>query len=150
MYDAIDMAEGYLRERATRDRKVLLVVTDGNDNASVTSLDRVEKQAERGEVVIDAVGLFAENDSAHESKGHHELDRLAARTGGLAYYPTGIDQIETVALDLAQRIRNQYMIAYAPLNQSLDGSYRTIRVTAAGPQRLTVHTRAGYRATAGS
>jgi Ca-activated chloride channel homolog len=150
MYDAIDMAEEYLRAHATRDRKVLLILTDGNDNASATSLDRVEKQAERSQVVIDAVGLFSENDAAQVSKGRHELDRLVARTGGLAYYPTSVDQIETVALDLAQRIRSQYMIAYAPLNQSLDGSYRTIRVSVTAPQKLTVHTRPGYRATAGN
>ena len=148
MYDAIEMAEAYLAEHATRDRKVLLVITDGNDNASLTPLARIEQQAEGSGVVIDAIGLFADNDPGHASKGRHELDRLVARTGGLASYPTSVDQIEMVALDLAQRIRNQYMIAYAPLNQSLDGSYRTIRLTATGPPTFTVHTRAGYRATA--
>ena len=148
MHDAIDMAERYLREHATRDRKVLLVITDGNDNASVTPVDRIEQQAARSDTVIDAIGLFPERDPSKAKTAHHELDRLAERTGGVAYYPTSVDQVETVAVDLARQIRNQYTIAYAPLNQALDGSYRTIRLAVAGPERFSVHTRTGYRATA--
>jgi Ca-activated chloride channel family protein len=75
------------------------------------------------------------------------LDRLAERTGGMAYYPANIDAIGPVALDIARQIRNQYTIAYAPLNQALDDSYRTIRLAVSGPERLSVRTRAGYLAT---
>ena len=146
--DAIDMAEAYLREHAARDRKVLLVLTDGNDNASVTTVSQIQKQAERSETVIDAIGLFMQADTAQATAGRHELEQLTERTGGVAYYPMSLDQIDTVALDLARQIRSQYTIAYAPLNQALDGSYRTIQVKIAGPEKLSVHTRAGYRATA--
>jgi len=65
--------------------------------------------------VIFSVGLFGSEDRARQ--GHHELDRLAVRTGGLAYYPASVDDIGTVALEIARQIRNQYTIAYAPLNQ---------------------------------
>ena len=147
MRDGIDMAEAYLREHATRDRKVLLVITDGNDNASMATFDRIEKEAEDTETVIDAIGLFLDGETSKAKTGRHELNRLVEKTGGVAYYPQGIEQINEVALDLARQIRNQYTIAYAPLNQALDGSYRTIRVTAAGSEKFSVHTRPGYRAT---
>jgi VWFA-related protein len=145
--DAIGMAEGYLREHATRDRKVLVVITDGIDNASVTTIDRVRKQAEESETVIDAIGLFGDGEASKAKIGRHELDGLTERTGGVAYYPERIDQIESVAIDLARQIRNQYTIAYSPLNQALDGSYRTIRLTVSGSEKFVVRTRPGYRAT---
>jgi Ca-activated chloride channel homolog len=145
MRDAIDMAQRYLHEHGTRDRKVLLVITDGIDNASVVTRDRIEKQAEERDTVIFAVGLFSDVERA--SQGRHELDQLADRTGGLAYYPSGVDAIDAIALEIARQIRNQYTIAYAPLNQALDGTYRTVRVTVSGAEHASVRTRAGYRAT---
>ena len=124
---------------------MLLVITDGIDNASIATRDRIEKQAEQRDTVIFAVGLFGDEDRARQ--GRHELDQLAERTGGMAYYPAGIDEIGAVALEIARQIRNQYTIAYAPLNQALDGTYRAIRVTVSGAGPLSVRTRAGYRAT---
>jgi Ca-activated chloride channel homolog len=144
MRDAIDVAQGYLSEHGTRDRKVLLVITDGIDNASVVTRGRIEKQAEERDTVIFAVGLFGDADRVKQ--GRHELDQLADRTGGLTYYPASIDEVDAVALEIARQIRNQYTIAYAPLNQALDGSYRTIRVTVSGPRRVSVRAREGYRA----
>jgi VWFA-related protein len=145
MRDALEMAQTYLGEHGTRDRKVLLVITDGIDNASVVTRDRIEKQAEERDTVIFAVGLFGAEDRGKQ--GRHELGQLTERTGGMAYYPAGIDEIGAVALEIARQIRNQYTIAYAPLNQALDGTYRKIRVTVAARERLSVRTRAGYRAT---
>jgi VWFA-related protein len=145
MRDAIDMAQAYLSEKGTRDRKVLLVITDGIDNASMSTRDRIGKQAEQRDTEIFGLGLFG--DESRVKQGRRELDELADRTGGVAYYPAGIDQIEGVALEIARQIRSQYTIAYAPLNQSLDDTYRTIRVTVSAPERLSVRTRAGYRAT---
>jgi Ca-activated chloride channel family protein len=145
--DAVDVAEAYLRQHATRDRKVLLVITDGNDNASTVTMDQIQKQAERSETVVYGVGLFGDAESSKTKAGRHELDQLTERTGGLAYYPASPDQIDSIALDLARQIRNQYTIAYAPTNQALDGSYRAIRVEARhGSERFVVHTRRGYRA----
>jgi VWFA-related protein len=143
--DAVDTAERYLSEHATRDRRVLLVITDGKDNASVISADQIRRQAERSQTVIDAIGLFAHK----AAEGRHELIELTEPTGGVAYFPLDIEQVESVAVDLARQIRNQYTIAYAPINQALDGKYRAIRVTAAGPDQYNVHTRAGYRAVPG-
>ena len=105
MRDAIEMAQAYLSEHGTRDRKVLLVITDGIDNASVAARATIEKQAEQRDTVIFAVGLFGDEDRVKQ--GRHELDQLADRTGGMAYYPAGIDQIDAVALEIARQIRNR-------------------------------------------
>jgi len=145
--DAVDVAEAYLRQHATRDRKVLLVITDGNDNASTVTMEQIQKQAERSETVVYGIGLFGDTESSKTKAGRHELDQLTERTGGIAYYPASLDQIDSIALDLARQIRNQYTIAYAPTNQALDGSYRAIRLEArGGSERFVVHTRPGYRA----
>jgi VWFA-related protein len=144
--DAVDLAEGYLQEHATRERRVLLVITDGKDNASVTSIERIRQQAEERQTTIHAIGLFNDRGAAGVSVGKHELTEMTERTGGIVYFPMSIDQVEAAALDLAHQIRNQYTIGYAPLNQALDGSFRSIRVSVAGSDHYTVHTRTGYRA----
>jgi Ca-activated chloride channel family protein len=143
--DAVDAAQRYLAEHGTRDRKVILVVTDGIDNASSATMEAIQRQAEERDTVIYAIGLFGA-DPSRIRHGRHELDALAERTGGVAVYPADIDQIDSAVLDLAHQIRNQYTIAYAPLNQALDGTYRSIRVEVAGREHMTVRTRAGYRA----
>jgi Ca-activated chloride channel homolog len=144
MRDAIDLGQTYLAQHGTRDRKVLLVITDGIDNASTVTRDRIEKQASERDTVVFAVGLFGGEDRARD--GRHELDRLAERTGGAAFYPGDIDHIGPVALEIARQIRTQYTIAYAPTNQALDGTYRAIRVTVSASERMTVRTRTGYLA----
>lgn len=148
MRDAVEMAEGYLRDHAKWDRRVLVVITDGNDNASVTTVNRIRQQAEGTDTVIDAIGLFTEGDAGRATAGRHELEDLTERTGGAAYFPGTVEQIESVAVDLAHELRSQYTIGYTPLKPALDGSYRAIRVTVNGPERYTVRTRAGYRAAA--
>jgi Ca-activated chloride channel homolog len=144
------MAETYLRDHATLDRRVVLVITDGIDNASVTTRDRIRQQAESARTVVYAVGLFHDQEASRADAGRHELRDLTERTGGAAYFPASVEQVESVAVDLAHRIRNQYTIAYTPLNERADNSYRTIRVTVSGPDRYTVRTRPGYRARAES
>jgi Ca-activated chloride channel family protein len=144
MRDAIDQAQRYLSEHGTRDRKVLVVVTDGIDNASLVTREEVARQAEQHDTTVFAVGLFG--DDARKGRGRHELDQLTEKTGGLAYYPESIDEMGTVALEIARQIRSQYTIAYAPGNQALDGSYRKIRVTVSG-DAMSVRTRVGYWAT---
>ena len=148
--DAVERGEGYLRDHAKQDCRVLLVITDGNDNASATKIDSIRQQAERDGTVIDAIGLFAGQESNRANTGRHELQELTAQTGGVVYFPTSVEQIESVAVDLAHQIRNQYTIAYAPIKQALDGSYRTIRLTVTGSDHYKVRTRAGYRAVSDS
>jgi VWFA-related protein len=147
LWDALDTAQSYVGDHATRPRKALLVITDGNDNASVARLTSVVRQAQQREIVVHAVGLFG-GDTAKTVHGRRDLEQLTRDTGGNAYFPVATDQIGTVVVDLARQIRNQYVIAYAPLNTALDGTYRAIHVTAASPGKdhLEVRTRRGYLA----
>ena len=125
MRDAIELAQRYLDEHGTRDRKVLLVVTDGIDNASVATRALVERQADRRETVIFAKGLFG--DEQRSKRGRAELDELVARTGGLAVpggrrrHRAGRNQIahETGVNDYRFMHRQQ-----APTAVSIDSRYR--------------------------
>jgi Ca-activated chloride channel homolog len=146
--DAVRLAEEYLQQHATRDRHVLLVITDGKDNASVATVKQIEAASEHSETAVFGIGLFGDGHGSTK-EGRRELDTLTLRTGGIAYYPESADQIESVALDLARQVRRQYTIGYTPANQTLDGTYRAIRVSASTDgraDRLSVHTRVGYRA----
>lgn len=142
MRDAIQEAERYMREHATRERRALVIVTDGNDNESTATLEAITRAAEQREVVVYAIGLFAHADRTKAA--HAALDHLSERSGGFAYYPETVERVDEVALDIAHQIRNQYMLGYTPLNQALDGSYRAIQVKVAGRERLYPRTRAGY------
>jgi VWFA-related protein len=144
MRDAVQAAERYMRDHARRDRRALVVVTDGNDNESTTPLDSIAQTAQQRDIVIYAIGLFGHVEKSRRAQS--ALDHLAERTGGLAYYPDTIERIDEVARDIAHQIRSQYTIGYAPLNQALDGSYRAIQVKVTGRERLYPRTRAGYRA----
>ena len=144
MRDAIDMAEGYLAQHAAHDRRILLVVTDGRDNDSTITARQIQQTSERIETAVYAIGVFSDPESANARDGRRELDPLTQRTGGTAYYPTAVDEIDAIVRELARQIRNQYTIAYAPTNQALDGTYRRIRVEAHARDALTVRTRAGY------
>jgi VWFA-related protein len=144
--DAVALAEGYLHEQARWDRRVLLVITDGNDNASSTTVDRIRHDAEQTDTVIYAMGLFHAQDPHRAIDGRRELTDLTERTGGVSYFPVSVDEIQSVAVDLARQIRNQYTIGYSPLNQRLDGSYRTVRLAVMGPKSYKVRTKPGYRA----
>jgi len=147
MRDAVEVAETYLQDCGKKDRRALLIITDGNDNASTASLDQIARAAEQREVVIYAIGVLGHEDPAAAKRSRKALDQLAERSGGLSYYPSSVDQVQAVALDIARQIRHQYTVAYTPIDQRLDGSYRSIQVRASGPDRLVVRTRAGYRAT---
>lgn len=144
MRDAIVDAERYLSGHAQHDRRVLMVVTDGNDNASERTEADVQRLAEQQGLTIDALGLLNDEDRGKAGRARHELDRLTDTTGGVAYYPASVDAIGDAALDLARQIRNQYTIAYAPPHPA-DRRYHRIKVAATGRGRLTVRTRAGYR-----
>jgi len=148
MRDAVDAGERYLKEHAANERHVLLVVTDGRDNASTVTLKQIDDLSHRSDTAVYAIGFFRAADSSEAKDGRRELDALTQQTGGTAAYPRSVDDIPTVAIDLARQIRSQYTIAYAPLNQALDGTYRRIHVEARAREPLTVHTRAGYVALA--
>ena len=146
MRDAISASLDYIRENAKKDKKVLLIITDGNDNASNTSLEKVVGRSNQTETVIYAIGLFTEEEKHEAAKARRALNELTSTTGGLAFYPKEVSEVQAIASEIAHDIRSQYTIAYSPTSPD-DGSYRQIRVTVDGPGKPVVRTRSGYYAT---
>jgi len=147
MRDAIRTSIDHMKEKAKKDKKVLLVVTDGNDNASGTSLENLVKTAQQAEVIIYSIGLLSEEERREAKRAKRALDALTEATGGQAYYPKELADVDRIAHQVAHDIRNQYTLAYTPSNQALDGTFRQIRVVANGPGHPVVRTRTGYYAT---
>jgi VWFA-related protein len=146
MRDAISASLDYMKENAKKDKKVLLIITDGNDNASNTSLEKVVGRANQMETVIYAIGLFTEEEKHEGAKARRALNELTSTTGGLAFYPKEVSEVQSIASEIAHDIRSQYTIAYSPTAPD-DGSYRQIKVTVDGPGKPVVRTRSGYYAT---
>jgi VWFA-related protein len=147
MRDAIRVSIDHMKEKAKRDKKVILLVTDGNDNASSYSLENLVKAAQQSEIIIYAIGLLNEEERREAKQAKRALDLLTVATGGQAYYPKELADVERIAHQVAHDIRNQYTITYTPANQALDGSFRQIKVTANGSGHPVVRTRTGYYAT---
>ncbi len=147
MRDAISMSLDYMRQKAKKDKKVLMVITDGNDNASNISLERLVQRANQFDTLIYAIGLFGDEEKHEAVKARRALNELTSATGGLAFYPKDVNDVTRLALQVAHDIRNQYTIAYSPDIQQLDGSYRQIRVVVNAPGKPIVRTRSGYYAT---
>jgi VWFA-related protein len=146
MRDAISMSMDYMKEKAKKDKKVLLVVTDGNDTASTGTLERLIDKSRNAGVLIYAIGLLNEEERREAKKAKRALDEITKESGGLCFYPRELSEVDKIALQVAQDIRNQYTIAYSPTIQALDGSFRQIKVTVNGGGRLNVRTRSGYYA----
>lgn len=146
LYDAIDAGLTHLK-KATLDKKVLIVVSDGGDNASSHTLAQVIDEAARSDAIVYTIGLFDEYD---EDKNPRVLRKLARLTGGEAYLPKETGEAVRICQRIAADIRHQYTIGYVPSNPSFDNAYRRIRVTATGPrgQKYSVRARAGYIASA--
>jgi VWFA-related protein len=147
MRDAIRMSIEHLRDKAHRDKKVLVVVTDGVDNSSIVSLEALVKMAQQSGVSIYAVGLLSEEDRRDAARAKRELESLTEATGGAAFFPKELAEVEQIAEEVARDIRNQYTIAYSPSISALDGTFRAIRIMVNAPGRPTVRTRSGYYAT---
>jgi Ca-activated chloride channel homolog len=147
MRDAIRMSIDHLKEKAHKDKKALVVVTDGNDNSSVISLENLVKAAQQSEVLVYGIGLLGEEERREAQRAQRALKSLAEATGGEAFFPKDVNEVDKIAHQVARDIRNQYTIAYSPSNTALDGTYRKIEIKVNAPGNLKVRTRSGYYAT---
>jgi Ca-activated chloride channel homolog len=148
LYDAVAAALEHLKT-GNRDKKVLIVISDGGDNASKHKLTEIMALAGQPDAIIYTIGIFDEQDA---DRNPGVLKRLAKDTGGEAFLPESLKDVASICEKIAHDIRNQYTIAYVPTNRNRDGSYRVIHVKANAPGRgrLLVRTRTGYFAPAKS
>jgi VWFA-related protein len=147
LYEAVVASAEHLKRNARLERKVLFVVTDGEDNASRESLEQAVKQLqeENGPSVY-AIGILG--DEEHPRRAKRALETIAQRTGGLAFFPRTLDEVDEISREVAREIRNQYTIGYKPTNPRSSGGFRQIRVEAKmkGHGKMTVRTKSGYYA----
>jgi VWFA-related protein len=142
LYDAVAAALERLRT-SVQDKKVLIVISDGGDNASGHTLSEVLKMAGQSSALVYAIGIFDPDDA---DRNPDVLGRLARATGGEAFFPGQLNEVVAICERIARDIRNQYTIGYAPNPAPQPGVYRAIRVVAgeAGYGKLSVRARAGY------
>jgi VWFA-related protein len=147
LYDAIGSALVDLR-KSNLERKVLVVMSDGGDNASIRTFKQVLQDVAQSDVTIYMVGFFDEDDP---DRNRRVLRQIASASGGEAFLPKSSAEAVTICRRIAKDIRSRYTISYSPSNQVFDGKYRDIRVTATGQrgEKLQVRTRAGYLAPPG-
>jgi len=144
LYDALAAALDHLK-KGNRDKKVLIVLSDGGDNASRYKLGQILTMAGKSDAIIYTIGIYSEEDP---DQNPNALRQLSRATGGEAFFPQSVPEVVPLCERIAHDIREQYTIAYAPANRKQDGAYRVIQVKAmaTGHGRLSVRTRAGYYA----
>jgi Ca-activated chloride channel family protein len=149
LYDAIMASADYLTKNAKRPKQVLLVITDGEDNASSTTLEETVRRIQdlQGPIIY-SIGLLYDDTGggreAHRAK--RALEMLSNETGGISFFPKNLDQVDAIAGEVAKDIREQYTIGYHSTKPISQGGFRAIHVEAKakGYNKLTVRTKTGY------
>ena len=149
VYDAVIAAADHLEKDAKRPKQVLLVITDGEDNASSLDLEHtVRKVQDLDGPVVYSIGLLfgADTGSRESHRARRALQVLSDDTGGLAFFPKSLAEVDTIAAQVAQDIRRQYTIGYHSSKPITEPGYRAVKVEAhaKGYGKLMVRTRSGY------
>jgi Ca-activated chloride channel homolog len=144
LYDAVIAAVDHLNQTSQMQKKVLLVVTDGGDNASrATFQETLRKLQSKNGPVLYTIAL--EQNQGRDAGNRRSLSSLSEQTGGTAFFPSSLDQVQSIASEIARDIRSQYVIGYRSSNPHTPGVYHSIQVQALqGSTKLRVATRAGY------
>ena len=146
LYDAVVASADHLKKSGELEKKVVLVVTDGEDNASRESLEEaLRRLEEQNGPTIYTIGLLGDE---HSKRARRALREMAEDTGGVAFFPKDLNEVQAITSQIAHDIRNQYTIQYKPSTPQSAGGYRTVKVQAKAPgyKNLQVRTRSGYYA----
>jgi VWFA-related protein len=152
LYDAIIGSLDHLK-KASKDKRVLLVVTDGEDNSSHNSLEKTLREVQKTNTVIYTIGLLGDEKRKEKNHAMKALKEIAEGSGGLAFFPENVEDVHTICEQVAHDIRNQYTLAYYPSNTKKDGTFRAVTVQVIPPHgrgKLVARTRNGYYAPAAS
>jgi Ca-activated chloride channel homolog len=155
LYDAIYLSADHVKA-GKKDKKAILLITDGEDNVSKYKFEKVVETLRQSKVTLYAIGLLEEDDqrgglfhAPPSKKAKSDLVKFAEITGGQAFFPKNLDEVEDITKRIAHDIRNHYTITYTPTNANLDGSYREITVKVTPPKnagKITWHAKPGYYA----
>jgi Ca-activated chloride channel homolog len=145
LYDAVIASADHLAKGAKQEKKALLVVTDGVDNESRESLESAIRavQSDKGPTIY-TIGILGDEPGVKRAK--RALQSLSDQTGGVAFFPKTLEEVDEISQEVARDIRNQYSITYKPTNPRSNGGYRKVHVEAhaSGYHDLQVRTRDGY------
>ncbi len=149
LYDAIMASADYLTKNAKRSKQVLLVITDGEDNASSTTLEETVRRIQdlQGPIVYSIGLLYDDTGGGREAKrAKRALEMLANETGGVSFFPKNLAQVDEIAAEVARDIREQYTIGYHSTKPISQGGFRVVHVDAKakGYNKLIVRTKTGY------
>ncbi len=148
LYDAVLASNDHLMKAPNLEKKVLFVVTDGEDDASLNTLEQMIRkvQKENGPTIY-TIGIL-DDQGLHKRKAQRALREMAESTGGVAFFPTSLDEVDRITQQIAHDIRNQYSIVYKPTISQEKGGYRAVKVEARahGYGKLQVRTKSGYYA----
>jgi VWFA-related protein len=147
LYDALSRGLDYV-ERGSHDRKVLVVVSDGADNASVTPCEELLKKIKSSNTIVYAVALVDPVEMS--APGARQLREFAEISGGELFRPGNVKQVKDVLQRIALEIRHTYVMAYEPTDASRAPGLRRVRVAVQAPdhQKVTVRMRTGFPAAA--
>jgi VWFA-related protein len=149
LYDAVVASADKLVADAKRPKQVLILITDGEDNASTLNLEQTIRRVQQlSGPVIYSIGLLFGDEMSHAEVRHarRALEMLSTETGGIAFFPKSIEQVDQIAAEVARDIRNQYTLGYHSTKPTTEPGFRRVNVTAEdkGHGKLTVRTRTGY------
>jgi Ca-activated chloride channel homolog len=145
LYDAVIASADHLAKGAKKEKKVLLVITDGVDNESRESLESaIRKVQDDNGPTIYTIGILG--DEPGIKRARRALQSLSDQTGGVAFFPRDLMEVDEISQEVARDIRNQYTLTYKPTNPRSNGGYRKVKVEARAPgyKDLQVRTRDGY------
>src|SRR5215469_11399962 len=151
LYDAIIGSLDHLKKGA-KEKKVLLIVTDGEDNTSRNTLEKTVREIQKTDTVIYTIGLLGQESKKSAKTARRALTTIAQASGGVAYFPENVEDVHSICEQVAHDIRHQYTLAYYPSNAARDGSFRSVHVDVIPPHghgKLTARTRNGYYAPGG-
>ena len=149
LYDAVAASADELVRHAKERKQAILIITDGADNASRLTLSQTIRRVQNlGGPVVYTIGLLYDVDRREAERARGDLEALAGETGGIAYFPESVNDLNAIVAEVARDIRNQYVVDYRSSKPAAMGGYRTIHVEAKSPnhKRLTVRTKKGYYA----
>ena len=149
MYDAVAASADELVKHAKERKQALLIITDGADNASRLTLAQAIRRVQNlGGPVVYTIGLLFDVDQRESDRAKSALEALSEETGGIAYFPKSLGDVDNIAEEVARDIRNQYVVDYRSTKSASLGGYRTVHVEVKAPNhgKLIVRTKKGYYA----
>lgn len=152
LYDAAYLGVEKVKE-GRHDKRALLIISDGQDNASKYSYGELRKLLKEADVQVYCIGINEQGFGANnilDRQGQLILEEIAHSTGGIAFEPHSFEELHDSVTRIALALRHQYSIGYVPVNEQRDGKWRKIKVRVNAPRglpSLTVRAKEGYYAT---